>query len=234
MLELIEAGGWLMWPILLCSVIGASIVMERLWTLQRKRVLPAHLRAQVWRWLTNDELNDENLKAMRQGSPLGRMLASGLVNRHKPREIMKESIEDTGRQVVHELDRYLNTLGTISAISPLLGLLGTVVGLMKVFTAITSHGTGDPTVLAGGISEALITTVAGLSVAIPALIAYRYLKGKVDDLVVHMEEEAIKLVEAVDRQTEMAPQPESESEPEIDEYANNSKRRRGKRESSAA
>lgn len=206
MLEIIKAGGWLMWPILLCSVIGFSIVMERLWTLQRRRVLPAHLRAQVWRWLSNDELTDANLKAMRTGSPLGQMLVAGLVNRHKPRETMKESIEDTGRQVVHELERYLNTLGTISAISPLLGLLGTVVGLMKVFTAITTHGTGDPTVLAGGISEALITTVAGLTVAIPALIAYRYFKGKVDDLVVRMEQEAIKLVEAIENQ-QPAPTP---------------------------
>ncbi len=218
MLEIIKAGGWLMWPILLCSVFGFSIVMERLWSLQKRRVLPSHLRAQVWSWLTNDKLTKANIKAMREGSPLGRMLAAGLVNRHKPREIMKESIEDTGRQVVHELDRYLNTLGTIAAITPLLGLLGTVVGLMKVFTAITTHGTGDPTVLAGGISEALITTVAGLSVAIPALIAYRYFRGKVDDLVVHMEEEAIKLVEAVENH-DSAALPEAKS---------------GKRESQAA
>lgn len=198
MLEIIEAGGWLMWPIILCSIIGLSIVFERLWTLQRKRVLPRGLRDRVWQWLTEDALTADNLAALRRGSPLGRMLSAGLANRSKARDIVKESIEDTGRQVVHELERYLNTLGTISAISPLLGLLGTVVGLMKVFTAITTHGTGDPTVLAGGISEALITTVAGLSVAIPALIAYRYFKGKVDDLVVQMEEAAINLVETID------------------------------------
>lgn len=228
MLEIIEAGGWLMWPIILCSVIGASIVIERLWTLQRKRVLPSHLRAQIWHWLTNNELTDENLSAVRQSSPLGRVLAAGLANRNRNRELMKESIEDTGRHVVHELDRYLNTLGTIAAISPLLGLLGTVVGLMKVFTAITSHGTGDPTVLAGGISEALITTVAGLSVAIPALISYRYLRGRVDDLVVRMEEEATKLVEAVH---DHAAPPAAE---EAASGGNSRRRRRGKRESSAA
>lgn len=225
MLEVIEAGGWLMWPIILCSVVGASIVIERLWTLQRRRVLPAHLRAQIWRWLSDGELTDENLNLVAQSSPLGRVLAAGLANRHRDRELMKESIEDTGRHVVHDLDRYLNTLGTVAAISPLLGLLGTVVGLMKVFTAITSHGTGDPTVLAGGISEALITTVAGLSVAIPALIAYRYLKGKVDDLVVHMEEEAIKLVEAVQNHKE-AELPKNEK--------SGRKRRSTKHESSAA
>ncbi|HET6724432.1 MAG TPA: MotA/TolQ/ExbB proton channel family protein [Gammaproteobacteria bacterium] len=202
MLEIMQAGGFVMWPLLLCSIIGASIVMERLWTLQRKRVLPPHLRAQVWRWLTNDELTDENVSAMRKGSPLGAILAAGLVNRHKPREIMKESIEDAGRQVIHELDRYLNTLGTVAAISPLLGLLGTVVGIMRAFSALGAHVGGDPTMLAAGVAEALVTTAGGLAVAIPALIAYRYLRGRVDSLVVMMEREAVKLLDAVGEQDE--------------------------------
>ncbi|HET7674254.1 MAG TPA: MotA/TolQ/ExbB proton channel family protein [Gammaproteobacteria bacterium] len=202
MLEVIEAGGWVMWPIILCSVIGASIIIERLWTLQRKRVLPEHLRAQIWHWLTNDELTDENLKLLQASSPLGRLLAAGLANRNRPRELMKESIEDTGRHVVHDLERYLNTLGTIAAISPLLGLLGTVIGIMRAFSALGAHAGGDPTLLAAGVAEALVTTAGGLAVAIPALIAYRYLRGRVEYLVVMMEQEAVKLIDAVGERRE--------------------------------
>jgi biopolymer transport protein ExbB len=125
------------------------------------------------------------------------ILAAGLQNRNRSRDIMKEVVEDTGRHVVHELERYLNSLGTIAAITPLLGLLGTVIGMIKVFTAITDHGVGNPAILAGGISEALITTAAGLSIAIPSLIGYRYLRGRVDSHVVEMEKEAMKLVDAM-------------------------------------
>jgi biopolymer transport protein ExbB len=135
--------------------------------------------------------------AIRESSPLGRILAAGLVNMKNGREIMKESIEEAGRHVVHDLERYLNTLGTIAAITPLLGLLGTVIGMIKVFAAITSFGVGDPTVLAGGISEALITTAAGLSVGIPSLMFYRYFRGRVNALTVNMEQEAIRLVEVI-------------------------------------
>lgn len=197
MLELIKAGGWLMLPIIVCSVIALGIIVERLWSLKRNRVLPEHLVAQVWHWLKHRELGTERIEAVRKSSPLGRVLAAGLSKRDTDRDIMKESVEDTGRHVAHELERYLNTLGTIAAISPLLGLLGTVVGMVRVFAQITAHGVGNPSVLAGGISEALITTAAGLSVAIPALIGYRYLKGRVDELVVQMEQEAIKLVDAL-------------------------------------
>jgi biopolymer transport protein ExbB len=201
--EMVQAGGWLMLPILLCSVIALAIVGERFWSLQQKRINPATLVSQVWQWYKSDNLTDQNIEALAKTSPLGRVLAAGLVNRHHPREIMKESIEDTGRQVVVELERYLNTLGTIASITPLLGLLGTVIGMIKVFAAITSHGVGNPSVLAGGISEALITTAAGLSVAIPSLIFYRYFRGKVDELVIKMEEEALKIVDVMhgDRET---------------------------------
>jgi len=200
---MVQAGGWLMLPILLCSVIALAIVGERFWSLQQKRINPATLVSQVWQWYKSDNLTDQNIEALAKSSPLGRVLAAGLVNRHHPREIMKESIEDTGRQVVVELERYLNTLGTIASITPLLGLLGTVIGMIKVFAAITSHGVGNPSVLAGGISEALITTAAGLSVAIPSLIFYRYFRGKVDELVIKMEEEALKIVDVMhgDRET---------------------------------
>lgn len=197
MYELIEAGGWLMIPILLCSIVALAIIVERFWSLQQKKIAPGNLVSQVWQWYKADHLDQEHIDALSSSSPLGRVLAAGLVNRHHPREIMKETIEDTGRQVVHQLERYLNTLGTIASITPLLGLLGTVIGMIKVFTAITVHGVGNPTILAGGISEALITTAAGLSVAIPSLIFFRYFRGKVDALVLKMEEEALKVVDVM-------------------------------------
>ena len=170
MFEIVRAGGWLMLPLVLCSIAAGAIILERLWTLQRKRVLPNELAAKVWYWVEKEQLDDRHIHALRQSSPLGRILASGLTNRHSARDVMKEAIEDPGRHVVHELERFLNPLGTIAAISPLLGLLGTVIGMVKVFSAIQAQGVGNPGVLAGGISEALITTAAGLSIAIPALI----------------------------------------------------------------
>ncbi len=197
MLELVKAGGWLMVPILLCSVIAMAIIAERFWTLQRKRITPNNLVVQVWQWAKSGNLDDDRLRALRKSSPLGRILAAGLANRDSSREMMKESIEDVGRHVVHDLDRYLNTLGTIASITPLLGLLGTVIGMIKVFAVITTQGVGDPGVLAGGISEALITTAAGLTVAIPTLMFHRYFRGHVDELVVTMEQEALKMVEAM-------------------------------------
>lgn len=201
MWEIVIAGGPVMWPIMLCSVIAAAIILERLWTLQRKRVIPRELTDRVWKLVETRTLNDRHIEALARNSPLGRVLAAGLANRSQGREIMKEVIEDTGRHVVHELERFLNPLGTIAAISPLLGLLGTVTGMIQAFEAITSQGVGDPQVLSGGIGEALITTAAGLIVAIPALIGYRYLRGLVDFLVVEMEKEAMKLVQAMDRMT---------------------------------
>lgn len=197
MLEIVQAGGWMMLPIIACSVVAVAIVLERLWALRRTRVLPPDITAQSWHWLRNRELEPEHLQALHESSPLGQVLAAGLARRFGTREVLKETIEDTGRHVVHELERFLNPLGTIAAISPLLGLLGTVSGMIRSFTAITSEGVGNPAVLAGGISEALITTAAGLTVAIPSLIAYRYLRGKVDTLVVDIEKESIRFLDAV-------------------------------------
>lgn len=197
MLELIKAGGWLMWPILLCSIISLAIIAERFWSLRKKRIAPKHLVAQVYQWEKVGHLDRKRINALRSGSALGRILAAGLVNRRHPREVMKESIEEVGRHVAHDLERFLNTLGTIASISPLLGLLGTVIGMIKVFAVITTHGVGDPSILADGISTALITTAAGLSVAIPSLMFHRYFRGKVDDLVVTMEQEALKMVEVM-------------------------------------
>ncbi len=191
------SGGWVMVPILLCSIIATAIIAERFWTLRPKRVAPENLVVQVWNLARAGQLGEDRVRALRKSSPLGRILAAGLVNMGRGREAMKESIEDVGRHVVHELDRYLNTLGTIAAISPLLGLLGTVLGMIKVFTVITTQGVGNPGMLAGGIAEALITTAAGLIVAIPSLLFYRFLRGRVDELVITMEQEAIKLIEAL-------------------------------------
>jgi biopolymer transport protein ExbB len=126
------------------------------------------------------------------------VLAAGLANRHRPREIVMERLEDTGRHVVHELERFMNTLGSIASVSPLLGLLGTVTGIIKAFNAIQAGGMGDPRALSGGIAEALITTAAGLCVAIPALFAYRYLRGRVDRIVIEMEKDAIRIADAVE------------------------------------
>lgn len=197
MLEIVQAGGWVMLPIIVGSILAFAIILERLWTLQEKRVLPPNLSKEVWALVKDDSLSRRQIETLNNSSPLGQILAAGINNRHRNREVMKESIEDTGRHVVHELNRYLNSLGTIAAISPLLGLLGTVIGMVNVFAAITTHGVGDPGVLAGGISEALITTAAGLCVAIPSLIGYRYLRGRIDALVVQMEREALTLVESL-------------------------------------
>ncbi len=197
MLELVKAGGWLMVPILLCSVAAMAIVAERFWTLQQERVAPDNLVVQAWQWARAGEISEQRLRNLRDGSALGRILAAGLANRDREREIMKESIEDVGRHVVHDLERYLNALGTIASITPLLGLLGTVIGMIKVFAVITTQGVGDPGVLAGGISEALITTAAGLTVAIPSLMFHRYFRARVDEHVITMEQEALKMVEAL-------------------------------------
>ena len=195
MYELVQAGGWLMIPILLCSVIAAAIIIERTWTLRKKKVIPEKLLTGIWNLLNSNSLTDEHIAEIERGSPLGKVLAAGLINRHLTRDLIRESIEETGRHVVHEMERFMSTLGTISTITPLLGLLGTVIGMIRVFTAITVIGVGDPGQLAGGISSALITTAAGLTIAIPSLIFHRHLKRKIDDLVVAMEQEAMKLVE---------------------------------------
>ena len=197
MLEIFMAGGILMWPILLCSILAIGIVGERCWTLQTRRIAPPNLAALVWQWAKAGALDRKRIQALRAGSPLGRILAAGLVNRAHDREVMKQAIEDVGRHVVHELSRFLDALGTIATISPLLGLLGTVFGMIEVFDVITVKGNRDPSVLAHGISVALITTAAGLSVAIPTYVCYRYFCGRVDTLVVTMEQEALKLVEAL-------------------------------------
>ena len=184
-------------PILICSVLSVAICVERFWTLRSGQIAPRHLLVRVWNWIKNGEMDNRRLKELRTGSPLGQILAAGIVSHRQGRDLMKESIEEVANQVVHDMERYLNTLGTIAAITPLLGLLGTVIGMIKVFSAIRLEGTGNAAVLAGGISEALITTAAGLTVAIPSLFFYRFFMRKVDEIVVYMEQEALKLVEVL-------------------------------------
>lgn len=197
MFELLKAGGIIMVPIVACSILALAIILERFWSLRVSRVAPPSTINELWRWIKKKELNGRKLKALQASSPMGRVLASGLMNAKHGREIMKESIEHEASQVIHELERFLNPLGTVATITPLLGLLGTVIGMIKVFAEIQLAGVGNAGNLAGGISQALMTTAAGLSVAIPALICHRYFIRRVDELVVNMEQEAIKLVEVV-------------------------------------
>jgi biopolymer transport protein ExbB len=194
-LEIVQSGGWLMVPILLCSIVAAAICVERLWTLQRSRIVPKNLLSQIWSAVKTEDLDAQKLRELRANSPLGQVLAAGVANAKRGREVMKEAMEEAASQVSHDLERYLTSLGIIASVSPLLGLLGTVVGMIKVFTALMLEGAGNANVLAGGISQALITTAAGLSVAIPALIFHRFFLRRIDELIVTMEQEAGKLVE---------------------------------------
>lgn len=202
MLELVTAGGWLMVIIIACSVVAIAICIERFYVLNARRIAPPHLLATVWKQLKAGEMDSTKLRTLRDSSPLGRILAAGLANSHHGRDVMKESIEEAAAHVVHDLERYLNTLGTIAAIAPLLGLLGTVMGMIRVFAEIMAQGTGNASALAGGISEALITTAAGLCVAIPALVMHRYFSGRIDAIVVELEQQTIKLVDALHAQEE--------------------------------
>jgi biopolymer transport protein ExbB len=197
-LELLIAGGWVMWPILACSAIALAIVLERLWTLRRSSVIPPNLGREVREWAAAQKLDPAHVETLRSNSPLGEVLAAAVSLRHRQRDVMKERVEDVGRHVMHQMERFLNTLGTIAGITPLLGLLGTVFGMIRMFLGILEHGVGDASLLAGGIGEALITTAAGLCVAIPSLMFYRYFRGRVQEYVVEMEKQAIALVDTLD------------------------------------
>jgi biopolymer transport protein ExbB len=195
--ELVKSGGWLMVPIIVCSMVSVAIIVERFWSLRIEKVLPRHLVATVWTAIKNRKFQQSDLEELARKSALGKILSAGLIHRNQSRDRIKESIEERGREVVHDLERFLDTLGTIASISPLLGLLGTVVGMISVFAAITAHGVGDPAAMAGGISQAMITTAAGLTVAIVSLTFYRYFRRKVDTIVVEMEREAVKMVDVL-------------------------------------
>ena len=186
-----------MWPIVVCSVLALAIIVERCWSLRRSVVAPRDLMSEIQGMTLGDRLTNEQIDSVRETSALGQILAAGLSRQTQQAFLVKDAIEEAGGHVVHELERYLNALGTIAATTPLLGLLGTVIGMIKVFSAITAVGVGDPQVLAGGISEALITTAAGLSVGIPSLMFHRYFLGKVNELTVAMEQDALRFMEVL-------------------------------------
>lgn len=198
MWELVKAGGWPMVPLLLLGVLALAIVLERFWSLRRNEVLPPGLGQEVRNWAARGKLDASHIESLRANSPLGALLAAALEARNRPREQLRERIEDTGRHLVHRMGRFLNALGTIASAGPLLGLLGTVVGMIQMFLGILDHGVGDVTQLAGGIGKALVCTATGMIVAIPALMFHRYFRGRIDGYVIEMEQEASALLDALD------------------------------------
>ncbi|UXI66749.1 MotA/TolQ/ExbB proton channel family protein [Tahibacter amnicola] len=204
MLEILMAGGWALAPILVCSAVALAIILERFWSLRYKAVVPPELGEQVRTWARTRKLDPAHIDTLAKNSPLGELLAAALNVRNRPRDIIKERIEDTGRHLVHRLERFLNTLGTIALISPLLGLLGTVIGLIRMFLAVMVHGIGDAQQMAGGIGEALVCTALGLVVAVPAYVFHRFFRSRVAGLVVQMEKEATALLDELAAQTDPA------------------------------
>lgn len=198
MLELVKTGGLVMIPILLLAIVAMAIVIERFWSLRRKEVLPPGLGDEVRAWARGRQLDPKHIEALRRNSPLGEVLAAALDLRYRPRELIKERVEDVGRHVCHRLERFMNTLGTIASVSPLLGLLGTVFGMIQMFLKILVTGIGDVNQLAGGIGQALVSTAGGLCVAIPALMFHRYFRGVIANFVLEMEAQSIALVDALD------------------------------------
>jgi biopolymer transport protein ExbB len=198
-LELVKAGGWPMIPLLLLSGIALAIIVERFWTLRRVSVLPPGLAEEVRTWVARGgALDPAHVEQLRETSPLGALLAAALDVRGRPREQVRERVEDTGRHLVHRMEKYLNTLGTIAAAGPLLGLFGTVVGMIQLFLGILDYGIGDASQLAGGIGKALVCTATGMIVAIPALMFHRYFRGRIAGYIVDMEHEATRLIDTLD------------------------------------
>ncbi|MFV1922443.1 MAG: MotA/TolQ/ExbB proton channel family protein [Methylotenera sp.] len=194
MWEIILAAGWPIWPLIFASIIALAIIVERFWALRSEVVAPSNLLPEVQKWMGQGAINPDSLAKLQAHSLLGRIFSSALANEKNSREVMKESIEETGRAVAHNLEKYLSTLGTIATVAPLLGLLGTVIGMVELFGAFTNSG-HDVAQFARGISVALYNTAAGIIVAVPAMISYRYFRSKVDTLLLDMEQQAIKLVE---------------------------------------
>ena len=206
MLELVKAGGWPMIPLLLLTVAALAIIVERFWSLRRERVLPPGLGEEVRAWVARGKpLEPAHIESLRATAPLGALLAAELDVRHRGREVIRERVEDVGRHLVHRMERFLNALGTIAAAGPLLGLFGTVVGMIEMFLGILDHGLGDAGQLAGGIGKALICTATGMVVAIPALAFHRYVRGRIAGYIVDMEHEAMRLQDVLDDAPASAP-----------------------------
>ncbi len=196
MWQIILAAGWPIWPLIFASVVALAIIGERFFALRESTVAPKNLLPEVQIWLAKGGITKETIARLEQHSLLGQLFASALANSKNSREITKEAIEETGRAVDHQLGKYLSTLGSIATVAPLLGLLGTVIGMVELFGAFTSTG-HDVAQFARGISVALYNTAAGIVVAVPAMLTYRYFRAKVDSLLVDMEQQAIKLVEII-------------------------------------
>jgi len=193
---IIQAAGWPIWPLLIASIIGLALIIERLVYLRRPRILPENLLAEVVRVYQQGRLNEDVIDKLEQNSPLGQVLAAGLRNLDAPREVMKEAIEESGQAAAHRLERYLTSLGTIASLAPLMGLFGTVIGMIEIFGSQTAAGT-NPAQLAHGISIALYNTGFGLAIAMPALVFYRHFRALVDSFVVELEQQAIRFVDVV-------------------------------------
>ena len=196
MFAIVEAAGWPIWFLILASIIAVGLIIERSISLRANRVSPPALLDEVIKELKQRGVSDGMLVRLAESSLLGRIFAAGLKNIKSPPEVMKESIEEAGRAAAHDLERFLTTLGTIASISPLLGLFGTVVGMIEIFGSQTAVGS-NPAILAHGISVALYNTAFGLIVAIPSMIAYRHFRAQIDSLSIDMEQQAVKLVEIV-------------------------------------
>jgi len=196
---ILQAAGWPIWPLLFASIIAVALIIERFYSLRRAKIVPAGLLQRVLDACHNHSANAQFILDLEKHSPLGRVLAAGLRNRDAPREIMKEIIEETGRGVTHQLERYLTTLGTIASIAPLMGLFGTVVGMIEMFHMQTP-GSSDPTQVGHGISIALYNTGFGILIAIPSMIFWRHFRASVDSFVIDMEQQAVRLVEVLQGQ----------------------------------
>ena len=197
MLSIIEAAGWPIWLIVITSVIALAIIGERFWSLRTALVAPRNMLPATIREYQQKGVSQDLINRLQQGPMIGRIFAAALVNERSPRDVIKDAVEDTGRAVALELERFLNTLGTIATISTLLGLFGTIVGMIEIFGSQNPAGGGNPAVLAHGISVALYNTLCGIGVAIPSVIFYRHFRNRVDVLVIDMESQAIKLIEII-------------------------------------
>lgn len=220
MLEVIIAGGVMMIPIILASIVALAIIFERFWALRRSKVMPVADVEMARQLAEAGQVSSNAINNLSSSSVVGSVLATGLASSNLPRHVMKENVEEAGRHAVHRLERYLPALATIGSISPLMGLLGTVFGMISSFSQISKAGAGDPAAVAGGISEALITTAAGLVVALTAVIFHRLLKAKVDNYVFGMEQEAVKLIEMVNQTNSRRPTaPIASNQPTANEKA---------------
>ncbi len=194
--DFIGAMGIMAIPLVLSSIVAIVVILNLFLTLKKSKVIPEGIAETAQKLAKSGKVTRAHVEKIREGSLLGRVLATGLESLGQPRHVIKENIEESGRHVIHSMDKYMTTLGTVAAIAPLLGLLGTVVGMIEVFSVITAQGVGSPTELAGGISKALLTTAAGIIIAVPALIFHRFFRGKINDYAIEMEKEAIKLISA--------------------------------------